>query len=82
LLEAVASHGKDTGFEVPCLIVAAKDDLNSCPMAKQNNIRVFILSRDYNIMHFLLCRLHYPQNLFSEFSCLLALNIMAPIVGS
>ncbi|XP_062151530.1 mitochondrial Rho GTPase 1-like [Alnus glutinosa] len=40
LLEAVASHGKDTGFEVPCLIVAAKDDLNSCPMAKQNNIRV------------------------------------------
>jgi Ras family protein T1 len=35
-LEEVASHGKDTGFEVPCLIVAAKYDLGLFPMAKQH----------------------------------------------
>ena len=36
----VASHGEDTGYEVPCLIVAAKDDLNSFPMAIQESTRV------------------------------------------
>ncbi|XP_059437277.1 mitochondrial Rho GTPase 1-like [Corylus avellana] len=40
LLVEVASHGEDTGFEVPCLIVAAKDDLDSFPMAIQNSTRV------------------------------------------
>uniref|UniRef100_A0A2P2MK13 Mitochondrial Rho GTPase n=1 Tax=Rhizophora mucronata TaxID=61149 RepID=A0A2P2MK13_RHIMU len=40
LLVEVASHGEDTGFEVPCLFVAAKDDLNSFPMAIQESMRV------------------------------------------
>ncbi|KAB5529321.1 hypothetical protein DKX38_019402 [Salix brachista] len=40
LLVEVASHGEDTGYEVPCLIVAAKDDLNSFPMAIQESTRV------------------------------------------
>ncbi|XP_015570592.1 mitochondrial Rho GTPase 1 [Ricinus communis] len=40
LLVEVASHGEDTGFEVPCLIIAAKDDLNSFPMAIQESTRV------------------------------------------
>ncbi|KAK1582479.1 hypothetical protein Q3G72_015440 [Acer saccharum] len=40
LLVEVASHGEDTGFEVPCLIVAAKDDLDSFPMAIQDSTRV------------------------------------------
>ncbi|KAH9689207.1 mitochondrial Rho GTPase 1 [Citrus sinensis] len=40
LLVEVASHGEDTGFEVPCLIVAAKDDLDSFAMAIQDSIRV------------------------------------------
>ncbi|KAI5587335.1 hypothetical protein BDE02_05G025800 [Populus trichocarpa] len=40
LLVDVASHGEDTGYEVPCLIVAAKDDLNSFPMAIQESTRV------------------------------------------
>ncbi|KAB2041163.1 hypothetical protein ES319_D02G129600v1 [Gossypium barbadense] len=40
LLIDVAGHGEDTGYEVPCLIVAAKDDLDSFPMAIQNSIRV------------------------------------------
>ncbi|XP_065636351.1 mitochondrial Rho GTPase 1 [Quercus suber] len=40
LLVEVAGHGEDTGFEVPCLIVAAKDDLNSFPMAIQDSTRV------------------------------------------
>ena len=40
LLVEVASHGEDTGFEVPCLIVAAKDDLDSFPLAIQHSTRV------------------------------------------
>ncbi|XP_052296818.1 mitochondrial Rho GTPase 1-like isoform X3 [Citrus sinensis] len=40
LLVEVASHGEDTGFEVPCLIVAAKDDLDSFAMAIQDSTRV------------------------------------------
>ncbi|KAJ4719482.1 Mitochondrial Rho GTPase [Melia azedarach] len=40
LLVEVAGHGEDTGFEVPCLIVAAKDDLDSFPMAIQDSTRV------------------------------------------
>ncbi|XP_059451846.1 mitochondrial Rho GTPase 1-like [Corylus avellana] len=40
LLVEVASHGEDTGFEVPCLIVAAKEDLDSFPMAILNSTRV------------------------------------------
>lgn len=42
LLVEVASHGEDTGYEVPCLIVAAKDDLDSFPLAIQDSTRVII----------------------------------------
>ncbi|KAJ6928794.1 hypothetical protein NC652_012820 [Populus alba x Populus x berolinensis] len=47
LLVDVASHGEDTGYEVPCLIVAAKDDLNSFPMAIQESTRA--VSQDMGI---------------------------------
>ncbi|XP_010244210.1 PREDICTED: mitochondrial Rho GTPase 1-like [Nelumbo nucifera] len=40
LLLEVASHGEDSGFEVPCLIVAAKDDLDPYPLAIQDSTRV------------------------------------------
>ncbi|KAK4779336.1 hypothetical protein SAY86_006864 [Trapa natans] len=40
LLVEVASHGEVTGFEVPCLIIAAKDDLDPFPMAIQDSTRV------------------------------------------
>ncbi|MBA0619334.1 hypothetical protein Godav_028523 [Gossypium davidsonii] len=40
LLVDVAGHGEDTGYEVPCLIVAAKDDLDSFPTAIQDSTRV------------------------------------------
>ncbi|CAN6724665.1 unnamed protein product [Malus baccata var. baccata] len=40
LLVEVASHGETTGFEVPCLIVAAKDDLDAFPSAIQHSTRV------------------------------------------
>ncbi|TQD78367.1 hypothetical protein C1H46_036060 [Malus baccata] len=40
LLIEVASHGETTGFEVPCLIVAAKDDLDAFPSAIQHSTRV------------------------------------------
>ncbi|KAG8479599.1 hypothetical protein CXB51_029360 [Gossypium anomalum] len=39
LLVDVAGHGEDTGYEVPCLIVAAKDDLDSFPTAIQDSTR-------------------------------------------
>ena len=45
LLVEVAGHGEDTGLEVPCLIVAAKDDLNSFPMAIQDSTRVYFIAR-------------------------------------
>ncbi|GMG99715.1 hypothetical protein Nepgr_001555 [Nepenthes gracilis] len=40
LLVDVAGHGEDTGYEVPCLIVAAKDDLDPYPMAIHDSTRV------------------------------------------
>lgn len=55
LLVEIASHGEDTGFEVPCLIVAAKDDLDSFPMAIQESTRVFLL----NCSFVLLCAYYY-----------------------
>ncbi|KAA8545102.1 hypothetical protein F0562_019886 [Nyssa sinensis] len=43
LLVEVASHGEMTGYEVPCLIVAAKDDLDPSPTAIQDSTRVYNL---------------------------------------
>lgn len=43
LLLKVASHGEATGYEVPCLIVAAKDDLVPHMEALQESTRVFFL---------------------------------------
>ncbi|KAI3861215.1 hypothetical protein MKX03_016637 [Papaver bracteatum] len=40
LLVDVATHGEDTGFEVPCLIIAAKDDLDPFPLSIQKSTRV------------------------------------------
>ncbi|KQK12537.1 mitochondrial Rho GTPase 1 [Brachypodium distachyon] len=40
LLVQVATHGENTGYEVPCLIVAAKDDLDQSPLALQESTRV------------------------------------------
>ncbi|KAI3862234.1 hypothetical protein MKX03_035132 [Papaver bracteatum] len=40
LLVDVAGHGEDSGFEVPCLIVAAKDDLDPFPLSIQNSTRI------------------------------------------
>lgn len=40
LLVEVTSHGEANGCEVPCLIVAAKDDLNPFPTEIQDSTRV------------------------------------------
>ncbi|XP_020276948.1 mitochondrial Rho GTPase 1-like [Asparagus officinalis] len=40
LLVQVASHGENSGYEVPCLIVSAKDDLDPYPLAVQDSTRV------------------------------------------
>ncbi|CAL5396479.1 unnamed protein product [Camellia sinensis] len=40
LLVEVASHGEATGYEVPCLIVAPKDDLDPFPTGIHDSTRV------------------------------------------
>lgn len=40
LLVQIAGHGENTGYEVPCLIVAAKDDLDPFALAIQESTRV------------------------------------------
>ncbi|XP_047337722.1 mitochondrial Rho GTPase 1-like [Impatiens glandulifera] len=40
LLVDVASHGEATGYEMPCLIVATKDDLDPSPTQIQDSTRV------------------------------------------
>ncbi|XP_073009017.1 mitochondrial Rho GTPase 1-like [Typha latifolia] len=40
LLVQVATHGENSGFEVPCLIISAKDDLDPYPSAIQDSTRV------------------------------------------
>lgn len=44
MLVDVASQGEATGYEVPCLIVAAKDDLESYLTEIQDSTRVNILA--------------------------------------
>lgn len=44
----VATHGEDTGYEVPCLIIAAKDDLDSFPLAIQDSTRVTYLHQFFH----------------------------------
>lgn len=43
LLELVAAHGESFGFEVPCLLIAAKDDEESNPSCITNSARVYSL---------------------------------------
>ncbi|KAL4202441.1 hypothetical protein AMTRI_Chr02g221070 [Amborella trichopoda] len=40
LLVEVATHGEVTGYDIPCLIVAAKDDLDPYPLAISDSTRV------------------------------------------
>ncbi|XP_022758210.1 mitochondrial Rho GTPase 2-like [Durio zibethinus] len=40
LLLEVARQGEECGYGVPCLLIAAKDDLDPYPMALQNSARV------------------------------------------
>lgn len=41
LLVLVARRGEESGFGIPCLFIAAKDDLDSYPMAIQDSEMVF-----------------------------------------
>jgi hypothetical protein len=44
LLLKITGHGEDTGFQVPYLIVAAKDEQNSFTMAIQETTMVFFIN--------------------------------------
>lgn len=52
LLMTVARQGEVSGFMVPCLFVAAKDDLDSYPMAIKDSAKVLTLFT----LCFILCR--------------------------
>lgn len=52
LLVEIASHGESTGYEIPFVIVAAKDDLDSYPTAIQDSTRVCIFINGYNCSSF------------------------------
>ncbi|PNX57078.1 mitochondrial rho GTPase 1-like protein, partial [Trifolium pratense] len=39
LLEKVAGQGDLTGYRVPCLLIAAKDDLTPYPRAVQDSVK-------------------------------------------
>jgi hypothetical protein len=43
LLVQVATHGENIVYEVPCLIVVAKDDLDQSSQALQGSTRVMLL---------------------------------------
>lgn len=43
LLVEVANHGEATGYEVPCLMVSAKDDIASSQISIQDSTRVRVL---------------------------------------
>lgn len=38
----VARKGEVSGFGVPCIVVAAKDDLDPSPLAVQDSVRVYL----------------------------------------
>lgn len=42
LLEEVSRQGELTGHRVPCLLIAAKDDLTPYPRAVQDSVKVCI----------------------------------------
>ncbi len=51
-LVKIAGHGEDTGFEMPCLIIVAKDDMDSFPMAIEETVRVFVIDL---FIHIIIC---------------------------
>lgn len=57
LLMEVARRGEETGYGMPCLLVAAKDDLDPYPMAVQDSDRV-------SIMHLLIGYVLYIEHTY------------------
>lgn len=41
MLVEVARRGEESGYGVPCLLIAAKDDLDPYPMALQDSLAVY-----------------------------------------
>lgn len=49
LLVEVARKGEETGYGVPCLLIAAKEDRDPYPMAVQDSMRVYIQSFNFTL---------------------------------
>lgn len=80
LLVEIAGHGEDTGFEVPCLIVAAKDDLDSFPMAIQESTRVFSIDLFICMILYLIENIHIAVHNYWIVKVLL--NVVNDISGN
>lgn len=52
LLVQVAAHQEITGLEVPCLLIAAKDDLESDPSCTKGSTRVHFVLPCISCVHF------------------------------
>lgn len=63
MLIKVASHGETTGYEVPCLIVAAKDDLEPHMDALQDSTRVSFIFLLLNSLLARCCKVYTGSSL-------------------
>ncbi|KAL5792946.1 hypothetical protein ACOSP7_001540 [Xanthoceras sorbifolium] len=65
LLIAVARQGEDSGYGVPCLLIAAKDDLDSNSLAVQDSARV-TLELGIEVPIPLSMKIRDPNNIFGR----------------
>lgn len=59
LLEKVARQGDLTGYRVPCLLIAAKDDLTPYPRAVQDSVKVLLINQSYDIIKYVLVMYYF-----------------------
>lgn len=45
----VAKQGEESGYGVPCLLIAAKDDLDPYPVTVQDSVKVYSFDIGYLI---------------------------------
>lgn len=59
LLVEVARKGEETGYGVPCLLIAAKEDRDPYPMAVQDSMRVYPFFQFYLVLTHIICTHKY-----------------------
>jgi hypothetical protein len=87
LLVQVAAHGETNGFEVPCLLIAAKDDLEPDPAIIQSSAQVPIpfiqwlhrcfypMALDWSVVGCIGCKKNTTYWCLEIFTCLVSLSM-------